>query len=145
MNTIHRTRLFANMQANEETGSNMDAALEEQHNNLRLRSFLEDPSGRLQLRLNDLYSWFVPSPGEETLETFDRRRAFLRLTTATLNNGGSFDDVLTGPLQGEMLAANGESLFRYMEGLNASGKAIFRDNILYISNLVAAYYDPINA
>ena len=133
------------MQANEETGSNMDAALEEQHNNLRLRSFLEDPSGRLQLRLNDLYSWFVPSPGEETLETFDRRRAFLRLTTATLNNGGSLEDVLTGPLKGEMLATNEESLFRYMEDLNASGKAIFRDNILHLSNLVAAIYDPTNA
>ena len=59
--------------------------------------------------------------------------------------GSNSLDVLTGPLKEEMLAANGESLFRYMEGLNANGKAIFRDNILYISKLVAAYYDPINA
>ena len=57
------------MPTNEDTGFNMNDTLEEQENNLRLRSFLEDPSGRLQLRLNDLYSWFVPSPGEETLET----------------------------------------------------------------------------
>ena len=133
------------MPTNEDTGFNMNDTLEEQYNNLRYRSFLEDPSGRLERRLNDLYSWFVPSPQEETLETFDRRREFLRSTTATLNNGGSLEDVLTGPLKGEMLATNEESLFRYMEDLNASGKAIFRDNILYLSNLVAAIYDPTNA